>query len=207
VSEPHPRLPGRIAPAGRGDTQAAWPVASSTSRYRSAYLSVRTDDIVDPAGGVHERAVVEHQGAVGILAVDEAGRVLLVEQYRHAVGARLLELPAGILDVDGESAQSAAQRELVEEGDITADVWEELFGLAATPGYSTERWRLFRASELSPVPAADRTERHAEEADLDQWWMPLDDAVEAIFAGRIADALTIAGILAEAVRARGGGLP
>jgi 8-oxo-dGTP pyrophosphatase MutT (NUDIX family) len=200
VSDSHPRLPGRIPPAGYGDRQARWPVATSTARYESAYLSVRTDGIVDPAGGVHDRVVVRHQGAVGILAIDEADRVLLVEQYRHAMGARLLELPAGILDVDGESAQAAAERELIEEGDVIAAVWEEMFGLAATPGYSTERWILFRASGLSPVPIGERTERHAEEADLDQWWMALDDAVAAIFDGRISDALTIAGILAEAVR-------
>jgi ADP-ribose pyrophosphatase len=172
-------------------------------RYESAYLSVRTDGIIDPSGDVHERAVVVHQGAVGILAVDEEGRILLVEQYRHAMGARLLELPAGILDVDDESPQAAAERELVEEGDVTAKVWEELFPLAATPGYSTERWVLFRASDLSAVADAERAERHAEEADLEQWWMPLDDAVTAVFDGRITDALTIAGILAEAVRRSG----
>lgn len=200
MNESHPRLPGRIPPPGLGDSPAQWPVATSTLRYESPYLTLRTDGIIDPTGEVHDRAVVEHQGAVGVLAIDEDDRVLLVEQYRHAMGARLLELPAGILDVDGESAQTAAERELIEEGDITAAVWEELFGLAATPGYSTERWVLFRASELSPVPEAERAERHAEEADLEQWWMPLDDAVAAVFAGRISDSFTIAGILAEAVR-------
>jgi len=147
--------------------------------------------------------VVQPRGAVGILALDEENRVLLVEQYRHPLQARLLEIPAGTLDVAGESAQSAAARELIEEGDVTAEVWEKLFEIAATPGYSTERWTLFRASGLNPVPLAERAERHAEEADLDQWWMPLDDAVAAIFAGRISDALTIVGILAEAVRRRG----
>lgn len=206
MNESHPRLPGRIPPRGHGDSPARWPVATSTLRYESPYLSLRTDGIIDPSGEVHDRAVVEHQGAVGILAVDEDNRVLLVEQYRHAMGARLLELPAGVLDVDGESAQAAAERELIEEGDITAAVWEELFGLAATPGYSTERWVLFRASELNAVPEAERAKRHGEEAELDQWWMPLEDAVAAIFDGRISDALTIAGVLAEAVRhsARGG---
>ncbi|HJR89732.1 MAG TPA: ADP-ribose diphosphatase, partial [Aeromicrobium sp.] len=84
--------------------------------------------------------------------------------------------------------------------DVTAEVWEEIFGLATTPGYSAERLRLFRASGLNPVPHDQRVERHAEEADLEQWWMPLDDAVDAIFAGRICDSRTAAVIMAEVVR-------
>ncbi len=200
MSDHHPRLPGRLAPAGHGDSEHAWPVAATTPRYSSPFLSVRTDVIVDPTGEPHERVVVQPRGAVAVLAIDEDSRVLLVEQYRHPVAARLLELPAGTLDVDGESAQAAAERELNEEGDVTAAVWEEVFGLVATPGYSTERWRVFRATQLAPVPTDERTPRHAEEADLDQWWMPLDDAVEAIFAGRISNALAIAAIMSEVVR-------
>jgi ADP-ribose pyrophosphatase len=196
----HPRLPGSLAPADLADHPHSWPVAGSTRRWGGEFLQVRTDTIVDGDGQAHERAVVQHRGAVGILAVDEGDRILLVEQYRHPLGMRMLEIPAGILDVDGESAQLAAQRELVEEGDISAAAWEQLFTLAATPGYSTERWVVWRASELEPVPDGERTERHAEEADLVQWWMPLGAAVDAIFEGRIADALTVAGILAEHAR-------
>jgi ADP-ribose pyrophosphatase len=199
----HPRLPGSLAPSGIGDQPHRWPVAESTPRWGSPFLSVRTDTIVDVAGGRHERAVVEHRGAVGILALDEDDRTLLVEQYRHPLGRRMLEIPAGVLDVAGESTQSAAERELAEEGDIVAAQWAELFTLAATPGYSTERWVVWRASQLSAVPAAERTERLAEEADLIQWWMPFDDAVRAIFDGRIGDALTVAAILAEQVRRSG----
>lgn len=196
----HPRLPGQIPLAGHGDSAQSWAVARTTERFSSAYLSVRTDVIVDPAGGEHERVVVQPRGAVAVLAIDEADRILLIEQYRHAVGGRMLELPAGILDVAGESSQAAAARELAEEGDVVAQTWDELLALAATPGYSTERWQLFRATDLSPVPVDERVEREAEEADLDQWWMPLDDAVQAIFDGRISNALAVAGILAEVVR-------
>lgn len=175
-------------------------MASTTPRYESAFLKVRTDAIVDPTGEVHERVVVQPNGAVAVLALDEDARVLLVEQYRHPVGARLLELPAGTLDVAGESALAAAQRELAEEGDVTAAAWEEVFELSATPGYSTERWQVYRATDLSPVPLNERAARHAEEADLEQWWMPLDEAVQAIFDGRISNALAIAGIMSEVVR-------
>lgn len=196
----HPSLPGRIAPAGHRDSAHAWPVAASTPRFDSGFLSVRTDAILDGAGQAHDRVVVQPCGAVGVLAVDDDDRILLVEQYRHPVGARLLEIPAGTLDVRGEDARSAAERELIEEGDVVAESWQELFTMAATPGYSTEKWTLFRATRLRPVPQGERIERHAEEAELLQWWMPLDDAVEAVFAGRISDALTVAGILAEKVR-------
>jgi 8-oxo-dGTP pyrophosphatase MutT (NUDIX family) len=200
VSDPHPRLPGRIAPVEHGDSAAAWPVAESRPRYTSAYLSVRTDSIVDPAGEVHERVVVQPRGAVAVLALDEESRVLFVEQYRHPVGARLLELPAGTLDVAGESPLVAAQRELMEEGDVTAATWQEMLSLSSTPGYSTERWQLYRATDLSPVPHGERAERHAEEAGLEQWWMPLDEAVDAIFAGRIGNALAIVGVMSEVVQ-------
>ena len=200
MSDHHPRLPGRIAPADHADSPAAWPVASTTRRYESSFLSVRTDVIVDPTGEQHERVVVQPRGAVAVLALDEDSRVLLVEQYRHPVGARLLELPAGTLDVEGESALAAAERELIEEGDVAAATWEEILGLTATPGYSTERWQLYRATDLSPVPHHERAERHAEEAGLEQWWMPLDEAVQAIFDGRISNALAIAAIMSEVVR-------
>lgn len=196
----HPVLPGRIAPSNHADSEHSWPVASTTERYSSHYLTVRTDAIVDPSGQTHDRVIVQPRGAVGIVAMDDEDRILLVEQYRHSVGARLLEIPAGTLDVAGEDARTTAERELAEEGDIAADQWEELFTMAATPGYSTERWTLFRASGLHAIPPEARIDRHAEEADLDQWWMPLEDAVEGVLHGRISDALTVAGILAERVR-------
>lgn len=196
----HPTLPGRLAPPDLSDSSHAWPVANTTQRYSSPFLSVRTDAIVDPTGEAHDRVVVQPRGAVGIFAIDDEGRVLLVEQYRHPVGARLLELPAGTLDVAGEDAQDAAARELMEEADVAADTWEHLLSIVSTPGYSTEHWTVFRATGLRAVPAAERAERHAEEAEIVQWWMSLDDAVAAVFAGRITDAMTIAGVLAEKVR-------
>jgi len=199
VSGPHPRLPGRIPPAEYGDSPAVWPVAATTQRYESAFLNVRTDAIVDPTGEIHERVVVQPRGAVAVVALDEDSRVLLIEQYRHPVGGRLLELPAGTLDVEGEPALAAAQRELMEEGDVSAATWEECIGLWSTPGYSTERWQLYRATDLSPVPNHERAQRHAEEADLEQWWMPLEDAVQAVFDGRICNALAVAGIMSEVV--------
>ena len=198
----HPNLPGQLATPGLSDQPHSWPVASSTPRHTSPFLSVRTDAIVDPTGEAHDRVVVQPRGAVGIFAVDEDDRVLLVQQYRHPVGARLLQLPAGTLDVEGEGAQAAAERELAEEADLSADQWERLLSIVPTPGYSSEHWTVFRATGLRPVPESERAEREAEEAEIVQWWMPLDDAVAAAFDGRITDAMTIACIFAEKVRSR-----
>jgi 8-oxo-dGDP phosphatase len=196
----HPSLPGELAdPATLGDSDQTWSVSASDSKFESPYVSLRLDTIVDPQGDEHVRAVVQPNGAIGILAIDDDDRILLVEQYRHPVGRRLIELPAGTLDVDGESPATAAARELAEEADVVAEHWESILHLLATPGYSTEAWEVFRATGLSAVPDADRTEREAEEADMVQWWLPFDDAVAAVLDGRITDSLTVAGILAAQV--------
>ncbi len=196
---PHPHLPGRLAGSILSDTDASWPVSASEMKYESPYVSLGIDTIVDPDGGEHGRAVVRPNNAIGILALDEDDRVLLVEQYRHPVRRRLLEIPAGTLDVPGESSLDASVRELAEEADLIAGRWEPQLKLLATPGYSTESWQVFVATDLSAVPEADRTAREAEEADMVQWWLPFNEAVDAVIAGRFSDSLTVAAILAAQV--------
>jgi ADP-ribose pyrophosphatase len=192
----HPRLPGLLAgDQTLTDTAAAWPVVSTEVVYDSPYVGVTVDAIRDESGATHSRAVVRPHGAVGVLAIDEDDRILLVQQYRHPVGQRLLEIPAGTLDVVGEPPIDAAARELAEEADVVAQHWEPILTLHATPGYSSERWEVFRATDLSPVPVQDRTEREAEEADMQQWWLPGEEALAAVLDGRITDAMTVAAIL------------
>ncbi len=196
----HPSLPGRLAVSvGLADRVQSWPISASDSKYASPYINLSVDTIVDPQGEKHERAVVRPNGAVGVLAIDADDRLLLVEQYRHPAGRRMLEIPAGTLDVDGESPLKAAIRELAEEADVVAVDWEPMLDLFATPGYSTERWQVFRASGLSAVPLAERTRRVAEEADMAQWWLPFDQAVEAVLAGRFTDSMTVSAVLAAQV--------
>lgn len=195
----HPHLPGQLAGSILSDADASWPVTSSESKYESPYVSLGIDTIVDPDGAEHARAVVSPNDAIGILALDNEDRLLLVEQYRHPIRRRLLEIPAGTLDVPGESALDASIRELAEEADLIAGRWEPQLKLVATPGYSTESWQVFLATDLRPVPEADRTVRLAEEADMVQWWLPFDEAVAAVLAGRISDSLTVAAILAAQV--------
>lgn len=195
----HPLLPGRLADRALADTEHAWPVSASESKYASPYVSLSIDTIVDPQGEEHARAVVRPNGAIGVLAIDADDRLLLVEQYRHPVGRRMLEIPAGTLDVEGEAPLDAAIRELAEEADVVAADWKLMLDLYATPGYSTEHWQVFSASGLSAVPAAERTVRVAEEADMSQWWLPFDQAVDAVLAGRFTDSMTVSAILAAQV--------
>lgn len=198
---PHPSLPGELV-TDAADQDASWPVTASEQVYRSGYLGVDVDVIRDPRGDEHSRVVVRPHGAVGVLAIDDEDRVLLVEQYRHPVQRRAVELPAGTLDVPGEPALDAAARELAEEADVVAEHWTSLLTLLASPGYSSEAFEVFRATGLRPVPPDERTERLAEEADMHQWWVPFDVVVDAVLDGRIRDAMTCAGVLAELAHRR-----
>lgn len=163
--------------------------------YDGAIITLRVDDVEMPGGRVAEREVVEHFGAVAILARDDAGRVAMVRQYRHPLGHRLLELPAGLLDQADEEPLAAAQRELAEEADLAADSWHVLVDLALSPGFTDEALRLYLAEGLHHLDAAERVD---EEADMSVEWVPLDDAVAQVFAGEIVNATSVAGILAAA---------
>lgn len=191
----HPRLPGRLTDSARAG-EGSWSLASSEVGFQNGYLTLTVDTIVAPDGGRHPRVVVRPRPAVGVVAVDEQGRILLIEQYRHPLGRRLLEIPAGLMDIEGETPQQTAARELAEEADLVAHRWTELMQVAPTVGYSTEHITIFHATELEAVAEAERTEREAEEADMAHWWVDPDDAVAACFDGRIVDAKTVVAILA-----------
>jgi hypothetical protein len=97
------------------DIPEQWPVVSSAELLRSRMVTVRTDKVRFPDNSLAERDVVIHPGAVGVLALDDADRVLMIRQYRHPVGRLLWEIPAGLRDVRGEAPWRTAQRELAEE--------------------------------------------------------------------------------------------
>ncbi|WP_228552094.1 NUDIX domain-containing protein [Mumia zhuanghuii] len=203
----HPELPGLLLSAGErlGDRAESWPVRASTTPYASSFVDVVLDEVETPEGGALHRTTVRHDDAVGIVVSDDHGRVLLLEQYRHPVRHRLVELPAGLLDVAGESPRDAAARELAEEADLVASSWEPLVTLRSSPGFTDERVEVFWARGLEAVSDDARTERLDEEADMTAVWVPLDDAVAAVLDGRITNALAVAGLLACFARARGGG--
>lgn len=134
-------------------------------------------------GGELIREFMDHTGAVAVLAQDEQGRVLLAKQYRHPVGERLWELPAGLLDVDGEPPLEAAKRELAEEADLVADEWQLLAEHASTPGGSNEIITVYLARGLSAAPEVFH--RTGEEAEIELRWVPLAEAVDAVLDGRL----------------------
>jgi ADP-ribose pyrophosphatase len=171
---------------------------SSRIVYTGHVLRLRVDEVRMPGGEVKVREVVEQPGAVGVVALDDDGRVVLIRQYRHPIGDRLVELPAGLLDVPGEKANRTAARELAEEVALTAGRWDVLVDLRNSPGLSTEAVRVFLARDLAPVPDADRYVGTDEETDLDVHRMPLDEAVAAVFTGDIQNSLAVAGLLAAA---------
>jgi len=152
-----------------------------------------------------ERDVVEHPGAVAVLALDDASRILMIRQYRHPVSRMLWEIPAGLRDVSGEDPWVTAQRELVEEASYRARDWHVLTDFFTSPGFSTERLRVYLARGLSEVPEEERTYvPKEEEAYLERAWLPLQEAVTKVLAGELHNGVTAMGILAAYAVASGG---
>lgn len=175
-------------------------VRDSRTVYSGAIVALRLDEVEMPGGRTAEREVVEHHGAVAVVARDDQGRIAMVRQYRHPVGRRLLELPAGLLDGGPEEEPlAAAQRELAEEADLEAESWQVLVDLDLSPGFTDEALRIYLAEDLRTLPAADRVD---EEADLVLEWLGLDDAVQGVLSGDIVNATTVAGVLALAASAQ-----
>jgi ADP-ribose pyrophosphatase len=187
------------------DETAGWPVAGSAVLARARIVTLRQDDVQLPDGEQVVREVVEHPGAVAIVAIDEADRVLMIRQYRHPVGAMLWELPAGLRDVPGEPLLETARRELLEEAGYQAADWHVLADYLSSPGISTERVRVYLARNLTEVPARQNEYvRQHEEAYLTVAWVPLAEAVRAVLAGDLHNGVAIVGILsAYAVHAAG----
>lgn len=162
-----------------------WDVRSDTVRYGG-------DEIV--------RQYVAHPGAAAIVALDELDRVLLIQQYRHPIRHRDWEVPAGLLDIEGESPLETAKRELAEEADMAASSWEPLVSVFTTPGGNDEVVHLFLARGLSAIGHAH--DREAEEADIRVEWTPLAEVVDGVLAGRLRNGILAIGVLAAAERLR-----
>lgn len=170
-------------------------ITSSEVVYRGAVWDIRreTFDIPEAPGLV--RDLMAHTGAVAVAVVDEEERILLVQQYRHPVRARLWEVPAGLLDIAGEDPLTAARRELAEEADLTAARWEVLSDACLSPGGSSETLRLYLARDLTPVPVEERFARDGEEAGFRYHWATLAEANAALGAGELTNAIAQIAIL------------
>jgi ADP-ribose pyrophosphatase len=171
---------------------------SSRRIYDGRVISLRVDRIMLPSGRETEREIVEHAGAVGIVALDDQGEVLLVRQFRSALGRTLLEIPAGTV-AEGEGALTCAFRELAEETGYSAKQMEELYTFYSSPGFSNERIWLFLATDLqsgSQKPEIDET--------IEVVKLPLEEALNMVRAGEICDGKSILGLLAARARIKGG---
>jgi 8-oxo-dGTP pyrophosphatase MutT (NUDIX family) len=166
---------------------------SSETIYVGKIFALRSDEVRMPHGNVAKREVIEHYGAVAVVAMDDANNIVMVYQYRHPVGRRLWELPAGLLDLSGEPPHISAARELKEEAGLEAAEWRVLVDMVSAPGFSDESVRIYLATGITDV---GRPDAHDEEADLQVKWFPLEEARRMVLDGTIVNSIAIAGILA-----------
>ena len=182
-----------------------FPVDGSTDIYAGRVMALRADRVVMPGGRVATREIVEHPGAVAVAALDADDRIMMIHQYRHAVGRRLWELPAGLLDVAGEDPLLTAQRELAEEAGLAAAEWAVLLDIVPSPGFSDESIRVYLARGITEVGRPDMGDD--EEADLVLRWVSLPVAVRMVLDGKIVNGVSAAAVLAAHALAGGPGRP
>ncbi|HJV98368.1 MAG TPA: NUDIX hydrolase [Arthrobacter sp.] len=172
---------------------------STEKVYEGRIWDVVSDSFqLSDSGDALTRDYIDHPGAVAVLPMNEAGEILLLKQYRHPVGMDLWEIPAGLLDVEGEEFVAGAARELAEEADLAAGTWNVLADFFNSPGSSSEAIRIYLARDLTAVPHHERHERTDEEAEIEFHWIALEDAVAAVLEGKLHNPSAVVGILAAA---------
>jgi ADP-ribose pyrophosphatase len=190
------------------DTAEAWPVEESTDLFRDDWvMALRADRVRRPddvGGEAFRRLVLEHPGAAVVLALDDEDRVLCLRQYRHAAGRRFVELPAGLLDADGEGPLEVARRELREEAGLEAEEWVELTSTYSSPGISSELMHFYLARALATTDRGDFVPEH-EEADMETFWVDFAELHAAVLDGRLQDAPIVLAVLLVAAKGYAGG--
>ena len=189
-------------PAELRDEPVEYEVVSSDLVYRGRVWDVRSDTVRYGDGEI-VRDYVAHTGAVAIVALDDEGRMLLIQQYRHPIRTRDWEIPAGLLDVAGEPPAETAKRELAEEADLVAADWEPLVTFHSSPGGNDEVLHVFLARGLSDAPQVHA--RAEEESDIRLAWVPVDDVITGILEGRLRNGPLAVGAFAAAERLRRAG--
>jgi 8-oxo-dGDP phosphatase len=184
------------------DQPEEWPVLESRDIHRGQWVvGLRSDRIRhpdDPDGETFERIVLEHPGAVVVLALDEEDRAVCLSQYRHAAARRFIELPAGVIDTDEEPLE-VGRRELREEAGLEADDWTHLLSAYSSPGYSAEVIHYFLARGLHDAGRGDFVLAH-EEADMQVFRVPYAELLDAVLAGAVRDAPVALAVLTARVR-------
>lgn len=163
--------------------------------YAGRVVTLRLTCLPQPDGSRRLREIVEHSPGAAVVAVDDQGQVVLVRQPRPAVGAHLLELPAGLVD-PGEQPRECALRELAEETGYRAGTLEPLVSFYTSPGFCDELIHIFLAGDLELLPEGQQDE----EEEIELVRLPLEAAIEQVLRGEISDAKTVTGLLAYARR-------
>lgn len=194
MPDPH-SIPVRVEAA---DTAESWPVESRVTLGEGRLFDYRSDVVVPPLGPTMRRDYLDHTGAVAVIALDDDENVVVVQQYRHPAGFRLIEPPAGLLDGENEDVLETAQRELAEEAGLAAGDWRLLVDIFTTPGSVNESIRIYLARELTSADAPAGFEVKDEEAHMDLLRVPVNTLLEGILAGRLQSPTLVAGVLAYA---------
>lgn len=173
------------------DRQVSHSIVDRKTVFSGMVWDVR-HDAFELNGETVERDYIVHPGAVAIIALNDSGELLLIEQYRHAQGKIMWEAPAGLMDLANEDPLATAKRELFEETGYVAQTWNVLLDLANTPGGSSEQIRIYFARDLSPHPDG-RPIGSAEERDMPVHWIPIQDVLESIRRGAVTNPQLVAG--------------
>jgi len=188
------------------DQSHTWPVVGTRDIHRDSWVVALREDTVQRPEHPDEtfaRLVVEHPGAVVVLAVDDDERVCCIRQYRHAGRSVFIELPAGICDAAGEDPQVTAARELQEEVELRAERWRRLLTLYPSAGITNELHHLYLARGLSYADRGD-FQLHAEEAELETVWIPFEELLDAVLDERVREGPLAAAVLAyEVLKTKG----
>lgn len=179
------------------DTDRCVEIQRQQTVFHGAIWNIQSDTFtIQPTDAPMTREYVQHPGAVAIVALNDQQQVAMINQYRHPLRQDCWEIPAGLLDVADEGLLVTAQRELLEEADLTATEWSVLVDHYPSGGSSSEAIRIFLAQDLHPVASSQRHIREAEEQHLVFQWVALDAVLEAVMAGDIRNTNAVAGIMA-----------
>src|SRR5688572_26866040 len=207
MSVPSGDVPGEAAAEPLADRPMSWPVVSSSDLHRDDWVVALREDVITRPGHPEEfsRISLEHPGAVIVLAVDEQERVMCLRQYRHTSGYAFVELPAGLRDAGDEPPVETAKRELREEVELEASDWRQLLSTFSSAGITDEVHEIFLARGLTHAPRGDFAMEH-EEAEMERFWVPMADLLEAVLEGRVRQGPLAQAVLAYDVLKRRGAL-
>jgi len=189
------------------DRPMSWPVVSSRDVHRDDWVVALREDVITRPDHPEQftRISLEHPGAVIVLAVDDQEQVMCLRQYRHTSRHDFVELPAGLRDAGDEPAVDTARRELREEAELEASSWRQLLSSFPSAGITDEVHEIFLARGLSHAPRGDFEMRH-EEAEMEAFWVPMPDLLEAVLDGRVREGPLALAVLAYEVHKQRGTL-